>query len=241
MALARAETTGGAILYDPSRIELPTDADFDPERLVAAGRVHGHATGRGQALFLASRPARADGTQWVLRHYRRGGLIARLSPDRYLWTGEAATRCFAEAALLDYLAGRGMPVPVPVAARYVRTGLVYRADLLTVAIPGVRTLAALCVAEPLSRDLAAGVGAAVRRLHAEGVWHADLNAHNVLVDRDGRIWIIDFDRARLRPAGSWAAANLARLHRSLDKVCAAAGQEFPGASWAAVEAGYVGS
>ena len=79
----------------------------------------------------------------------------------------------------------------------------------------MRTLAALCVAEPLSRDLAAGVGAAVRRLHAEGVWHADLNAHNVLVDRDGRIWIIDFDRARLRPAGSWAAANLARLQQGV--------------------------
>jgi len=241
MALARAETTGGAILYDPRRIELPADRDFDPKAIAEAGRVRGQATGRGQVWFITPRPDAADGVQWVLRHYRRGGLVARLSRDLYVWAGEAATRCFAELALLDYLAGCGIAVPVPVAARYVRTGLCYRADLLTQAIPGVRTLASICGEGALSGALASAVGAAVRLLHAQGVWHADLNAHNVLIDFDDRVWLIDFDRARLRAAGSWSAANLARLRRSLEKVSAAAGREFPVAAWAALQDGYVGS
>jgi 3-deoxy-D-manno-octulosonic acid kinase len=51
------------------------------------------------------------------------------------------------------------------------------------------------------------------------VWHADLNAHNILVDDAGRIFIVDFDRGRVLPRyGRWARANLARLRRSLEKV-----------------------
>ena len=41
--------------------------------------------GRGAACFIE-----ADGRNLVLRHYRRGGLIARLSADRYLWRGADA-------------------------------------------------------------------------------------------------------------------------------------------------------
>ncbi len=241
MALARAETTGGAILYDPRRIELPADADFDPLLLTASGRVSGHATGRGQVWFVTARSPSAAGVQWVLRHYRRGGLVARVSSDRYVWRGEAATRCAREIALLDYLAARGVAVPLPVAARYVRTGLWYRADLLTVAIPDVRTLASVCASGTVAGALAMAVGAAVRRLHDEGVWHADLNAHNVLIDSADHVWIIDFDRARLRRQGAWAAENLTRLRRSIDKVCSSAGTEFSPTAWATLKAGYVGS
>jgi 3-deoxy-D-manno-octulosonic acid kinase len=243
MALARVETNEGAILYDPRRIELPGSADFEPQALAASGRVVGTATGRGQVWFLAARSPGASAEQWVLRHYRRGGLVARLSPDRYLWTGEARTRSFAELRILDYLAARGLDVPAPVAASYRRDGLLYRADLLTVAIPGVTTLAALCAgagSAGVEHGVAVAVGRSVRRLHDQGVWHADLNAHNVLLDARERAWLIDFDRARLRPAGAWAAQNLARLHRSLDKVHAARGVPLPGSTWRAIEAGYEG-
>ncbi|WP_299313021.1 lipopolysaccharide kinase InaA family protein, partial [uncultured Halomonas sp.] len=36
-------------------------------------------------------------------------------------------------------------------------------------------------------------------------------------DEHGAVWLIDLDRCRLRPRGSWQAANLARLERSLVK------------------------
>lgn len=51
------------------------------------------------------------------------------------------------------------------------------------------------------------------------MWHADLNAWNILLDAHADVWLIDFDRGRLRPpAVSWQQANLARLRRSLEKL-----------------------
>jgi 3-deoxy-D-manno-octulosonic acid kinase len=66
------------------------------------------------------------------------------------------------------------------------------------------------------------VGALVARFHRAGIWHADLNAHNVLV-APGQLYLIDFDRGRQRgPAETWQRANLQRLRRSLVKLGAAA-------------------
>ena len=47
----------------------------------------------------------------VLRHYRRGGLVAPLLGDKYVWNGRTRSRGFAEFALLAELARRGLPVP----------------------------------------------------------------------------------------------------------------------------------
>jgi 3-deoxy-D-manno-octulosonic acid kinase len=58
----------------------------------------------------------------------------------------------------------------------------------------------------------------LRRFHEHGVQHADLNAHNVLLGRDGGVHLLDFDRGRLRERGAWEDTVLARLHRSLVKV-----------------------
>src|SRR3974390_2180739 len=140
MPLERIATGTGAILYDPSRLDHPTPADFDPLELAAAGRVTGTATGRGSAWFVAA--ARPGGAATVLRHYRRGGLVARLVADRYLWRGEDATRAFRELRLLSAIEALGLPAARPVAARYARAGVAYRADLVTLAIAQARPLAA---------------------------------------------------------------------------------------------------
>ena len=86
------------------------------------------------------------------------------------------------------------------------------------------TLAECLAAGRLDGELAEEVGALVARFHRVGIWHADLNAHNVLVAPDG-LYLIDFDRGRLRvPAVAWQQANLLRLRRSLLKL-GAAGQD----------------
>jgi 3-deoxy-D-manno-octulosonic acid kinase len=231
MRLERIATETGAILYDPSRLDHPTAADFDPAALAAAGRVTGTATGRGHAWFLAAAPrSRAGAT--VLRHYRRGGLAARLAADRYLWRGAEATRCFRELRLLAEIEALGLPAARPVAARYARAGLSYRADLLTLAIPGARPLAA-CLGEALPEALWRRIGTTLRAFHDAGIRHADLNARNVLLDAGGGVHLIDFDRgARVAP-GAWRARNLARLEHSLRKLGGAAA---PG--WAALVEGY---
>ncbi|HEY0633890.1 MAG TPA: lipopolysaccharide kinase InaA family protein, partial [Gammaproteobacteria bacterium] len=61
----------------------------------------------------------------------RGGLIAKLVADRYLWSGIEATRAWREWRLLAELCSEGFPVPQPIAARVIREGLFYRADIVT--------------------------------------------------------------------------------------------------------------
>jgi 3-deoxy-D-manno-octulosonic acid kinase len=222
---------GWGVLYDAVLIATPDASWFDASRW--EGRVAGYAgRGRGRVLFVDSGDA-----QWALRHYRRGGLLGRLVADRYLWLGAARTRSFREWRMLARLREAGLPVPRPVAAGWRRRGLCYSADLATETIPD---------AAPLSARLASGetvdwrgIGRVLRGFHAAGACHADLNAHNILLDAGGAAWVLDFDRGRFRAPGAWQARNLARLERSLRKIAAESGAPaFNAAGWAELQAGY---
>lgn len=234
MPLVRIPTTTGAILYDPSRLHHPAAAEFDPVGLAAAGRVRATARGRGNTWFVSD--PQGAGT-WVLRHYRRGGLIARLARDLYLWRGDAATRAFRELELLAVIECMGLPAARPVGAYVQRVGPFYRADLLTVAVPGARTLSE-CLGSGLDGEAWDGVGRTIRSFHDAGIFHADLNAHNILLDDAGGVALIDFDRGAIRPPGRWRGSNLARLERSLRKVSAARPGAFGAPQWQALLAGY---
>jgi len=224
---ARTTSAGPTtILYDDTLLSHADEAPFTPPAGTAA------IGGRGAAWNV---PARDGDGEWVLRHYRRGGLPAKFSADVYLWPGLTLTRPWREWHLLAELHALGLPVPRPVAARVVRSGFGYRGDLITRRIPAARSLAELLArgGAPPWRD----TGACIRRFHAAGVWHADLNAHNILVDRDGAVWLLDFDRGeRRRPAAGWQQANLERLARSLRKLQVPEKVLEPG--WAALLEGY---
>ncbi len=195
------------------------------------------AGGRGTVAFITT----AQGQRWVLRHYRRGGLVARWLDDRYLWQGESCTRSFAEWRLLRQLRAWNLPVPRPVAARYQRQAWLYRADLLTAELPTRETLAAALRAAPLPADSWQAVGRCVAALHARGVHHADLNAHNLLLGSDGMVFVLDFDRGRIRPRGAWERQVLARLQRSLVKVYAGLpGDRFGDEQWSQLLRGLAG-
>lgn len=200
----------GAILFDAVRLRQADPAWFDPGRpdAVAVG-----GSGRGAAWFVSTPAGPA-----VLRHYRRGGLMARLSRDRYVFVGEAEVRSVHEFRLLARLRALGLPVPAPLAACYRRRGAFYTADLLVERVPEVRSLTDELRAGVDAPDWV-GLGATLARFHLAGVFHADLNAHNILVDAQGVFWLIDFDRGRIRrPAKGWREDNLARLLRSLMKL-----------------------
>jgi len=112
-----------------------------------------------------------------------------------------------------------LPVPQPVAAQVVRHGLVYRGDLITRLIPETQSLAARLGEGDIGRLPWKAIGACIRRFHAAGVFHADLNAHNILIGNQEHIYLVDFDRGERRsPAGRWQLENLGRLLRSLRKL-----------------------
>jgi 3-deoxy-D-manno-octulosonic acid kinase len=202
----------GGILYDAARLRKPDDAVFTKEYWAARAALEEFSGGRGSVCVLHAQ----DG-DWILRHYRRGGFAARISPDRYFWTGANATRSFREWRLLADLHNRGLPVPSPIAARYVREGLFYRADLITARLPNARTLSALICERALEAEHWERIGRTIARFHEAGVHHADLNANNIMLAGDD-VYLIDFDRGRIRPRGSWEQTVIARLKRSLEKL-----------------------
>jgi 3-deoxy-D-manno-octulosonic acid kinase len=222
MHLATCRTGRWFILYEADGLcDAPTTPPTDPRLFQSdywrhSGRVIGEASGRGASLFLDVGKA-----QWVLRPYRRGGLIARLSERHYLWTGLERTRAFREMRLTAELYERGLPVPRPLAAGVTRHGLGYEASLITVRIVGARALADLLLGDETDEALLKRVGATVRRFHDAGLDHVDLNVRNLLVDPQGKVWLIDLDRCRRRQPGKWQEANLERLQRSLAKFDAA--------------------
>jgi len=234
VSAAIARGPGWALLHDPALVAAPGAELLAPSHWEQ--RIVDHAgRGRGRVLFVD-----AGAQQWALRHYRRGGLVGRVLKDRYPWLGEARTRSFREWRMLARLHEAGLPVPRPVAAGWRRHGLLYTADLATARIPG---------AVPLSARLAAGeavdwqgIGRMLHDFHAAGVCHADLNAHNILLDEVGAAWLLDFDRGRFRAPGGWQERNLARLERSLRKIAAEPGAPpFSAAGWRALLDGYRGA
>ncbi len=212
----------GAMCFDPARVAHPGQSLFDPGNpaLKAAPVAVG---GRQSAWFVSG-----DFGSAVLRRYRRGGLAARVSRDRYLWTGASSTRSFAEFRTLRLLHDRGLRVPAPLAGAYWKSGPFYRAALLIERIPGVRTLA-----EALEAPQA--VAEAIFAMHEAGVWHADLNAYNILLDESDQAWLIDFDRALHGPVrAGHRQSNLLRLRRSMLKVAGERGLDC----WAQIQRAY---
>jgi len=225
----------GAILFDATVSPQVASPWFDADHWRGQGALSTQSGGRGGVAIIHT-PA----GECVLRHYRRGGLVARLMGDRYLWTGADRTRSFREFRLLQAMAKLALPVPQVVAAQYRRAGLYYQADLITRRIADTHTLAESLAQGRLDAELAQEVGALVARFHRAGVWHADLNAHNVLISPAG-LYLVDFDRGRMRaPAPGWRMANLQRLRRSLLKLGAAAKGEavFEQAIWMPLMDGY---
>ena len=159
-----------------------------------------------------------DGGKWFLRHYLRGGKAALLSRDRYAYLGAGRVRSFAEFRLLASMRQAGLPVPRPVAAHYRVHGPTYSANLITEWIGGARTLASALRERDHPENVMKSVGAAAARFHRAGICHADLNANNILIGRDGDVWLVDFDRARRRRPGNWRDSRLRRLRRSLKKL-----------------------
>lgn len=220
----------GAILFDRTQVRQPEPEWFDPDHWGMAAQPVGEG-GRGGAWFIDFGQGDA-----LLRHYLRGGLMAKFSHDQHLWRGIQRVRSFAEFRLLRTLRAKKLPVPLPFAAWYRREGLHYQAAILMQRLHGVRSLAALAAEGTAPWEAA---GHLIARFHRAGLDHADLNAHNLLFDGQQRGWMIDFDRSQLRiPATGWREANLQRLLRSLHKRRGARSAEAVEADFARLRAAY---
>jgi 3-deoxy-D-manno-octulosonic acid kinase len=236
MRWALAKARDAHIVYDADAASHALNDWFEPDALARHGwLIESAAAGRGRVHFFSY-----NGREYVLRHYYRGGRAAALLDDRYLWTGLEHTRAWREWSLLARLAPLNLPAPRPFAARVVRCGLFYRADLVTERIANASSIVARLATGTLPKSAWREVGRVIARFHAAGVWHADLNANNVLLSADGAATLIDFDRACFRPrSAGWQEANLARLLRSLRKLTRLnPGSRFSESDYALIREGY---
>jgi len=206
---------------------------FEPEFWRAQGEIQAVGSGRGQAWFVNHQQ------DYVLRHYCRGGLAAKITSDRYVWTGLQKTRAWREYQLLVKLQEQGLPAPRPVAARVRRYGGFYSADLLTQRIPNTQPLSHILAASALETNCWRDIGTCIRAFHRHDIYHADLNAHNILLDDRHRVFLIDFDKGVVDQDSSWQLRSLQRLQRSLRKLQAQDKQfHFSEVDWRALLDGY---
>jgi len=230
------KTETGAILYDKAIINQISARHFTPEGWAHAALLTGslQSAGRGNTYFVGNVPQ-----QFVLRHYWRGGLVGKIVRDVYVYSGADKTRPFVEWRLLDKLASNNMNVPRPAAARFVQHGTFYTADIITVRIPDVTSLSQTIAAADQSEAFWHSVGRSIWTFHDAGVYHADMNAYNIQIDKDGDLWMLDFDKGSVRSPGSWQQQTLRRLHRSLEKIVRLDPTlNFRQANWEQLLAGY---
>jgi 3-deoxy-D-manno-octulosonic acid kinase len=197
------------IRFDAGRLPSVNSNQFNASGYAAAEPVTGSG-GRGAAWFVSTQAGAA-----VLKHYRRGGLMAHLTARHYAYLGLERVRSMAEFELLFALHEKELQVPLPLAAFCARAGLTYRAALLTERIPEAASLARRI---EQGNPPWAKVGTLIARFHRAGAEHRDLNIENILFAGDGRIFLIDWDKGRLHDGpGPWCGRVLARLRRSLEK------------------------
>jgi len=207
--------------------------DFDPALYDPAQSIgHDHSqihSGRGTVDTFSYQDV-----PLLLKQYRRGGMIRFVSQDQYVWHGFERTRAVRELRLLAKLYSQGLPVPCPVGCRIQRQQAgqnlslpaLYRAYLLSEYLPECHGLD-----QHLKNALDSGgdsikwedIGQCLARFRRAGVFHADLNLSNILTDRSGNNYLIDFDRGRVMSQDSTrykrlASRMLQRLFRSMDKL-----------------------
>ncbi len=224
------------------------------------GSLHAWAAARPGARAMAGRgtawavdaPAGAGhdraepAGRWVVRHYRRGGAVARWLRDRYLRLGPL--RPLRELRASAAARARGVRTPEVVALAVYPSGIYYRADLATAEVPGATDLAESlwaehpAAADPSARLAAlAAAGTLLRQLADAGVAHPDLNAKNILIAAGTGAgapvaYVLDLDGCEVGEPLSWKRQReaQARLERSLRKWERLTRRPLPPAEWQAL-------
>lgn len=162
----------------------------------------------------------ADGPVLV-REYGKGGLLRALRGRLF----RGAWRPLEELVLQRRLLALGVPVSEAVGCVVLRRPGGWRGFLLLREVEQALDLEAVLYGQrppcrAARRVLLERAGVAVRALHDAGVPHPDLHPKNLLVTSEGRVLVLDLDRARpcegLLPEET-RLSNLVRLGRSVEK------------------------
>jgi len=207
------------ILYDADIISNPVLEIFDRDyhsnnkQSLSSDLLGEVGIGRAKVVYF-----HCDNKNMVLKHYFRGGLVASFVKDQYFGFDIEKTRSFKEWRLLKDMQKLGLPVPDAIAAHVKKSLFYYQADLITQKIENTKTLTDVLLEKGLSGEQWKDIASCIKKFHDNNIYHADLNARNILLTEAGEVYLIDFDNSNFRVGSdSWKMANLARLKRSLLK------------------------
>lgn len=185
---------------------------FESEHLQSEKKVTRIGEGRSSVFFF-----KQGNRELVLRHYYRGGLIAKLLKNTFLYDSLQQTRCFEELFILNLLRQHRLNVPNPIAALINRKTLTYSASIITEAIPETEELHSWLTRKPLPKELWQKIGIEIKKMHNLQVCHKDLNVKNVLIKQSSQVFLLDFDKCFKKSGNFWKKSNIARFKRSIEK------------------------
>jgi len=173
-------------------------------------------------------PIKGSKEKMLIKHYEHGGLFRKITRDIFFGN----LRPFRELAILEAASQKGVRVPEALAARVSRIfGPLYKGEIAYKEVPdSVNLLEYLGrlnekpMKEKISckREIINSLAEAIKKMHSSGIYHADLNVKNVLIQIIGekiRVYLLDFDRSKIK--GNLTLMdklkNLARFNRSCQK------------------------
>jgi 3-deoxy-D-manno-octulosonic acid kinase len=186
---------------------------FDSSFWQSQDALSGTGNGRGEVWFINSQFG-----QFVIRRYRRGGIIAKFNNSLFVFTGLENTRPWLELSLLEKMNSLSLPVPRPIGGVFRLQYGFYQAELLTETIKDAEDLFDIIKSNRSDQVNWNEIGQVIKRFHNHGIYHSDLNCHNIMIDNQHKVWVIDFDKCeQKKPNQDWMKSNIDRLKRSIGK------------------------
>jgi 3-deoxy-D-manno-octulosonic acid kinase len=164
--------------------------------------VPGALGGRSRSLVFELPPL---GSVFVKR-YSHGGLLRAFTGGRFLAFGQP--RSLIEFEMLELVRSFGVNAPRPLAV-IKRGAMVYGTWLVMEELVNTRSLAEIQGddLDELHRAMS-GLAEQMMLLVRNRVLHVDLHPGNVLVSPEGRVYVVDFDKARVYRGSASALRDL---------------------------------
>lgn len=190
----------------PSHIVYPIqgallDQLFKPKWLTAHAQELETKGGRGQTLLftlslqaLGLSQAPAEVGHYCYRKYLRGGLIGKLISKKFFRFGSQARRAHDEFVMLLQMQALGLPVPRPLIAQEKIGWLTIENAIIIEQLPNTQNLAEIMSQRALSEQEVSNIGTTLAQFFKYNIYHTDLNLRNILLDSQGRCFVIDFDK-----------------------------------------------
>lgn len=198
-----------------SKVKLESPACLELERYFDSKSVPDQQllNGRGNVVYAEHSTL----GRIVVKRYLRGGLFRHLIQSKYLRWG--ATRGEEEYRLLSLVRDLGVNAPEPLLFAY-QGAILYDAWLVTKEIEGRKNFADLSKTnEEEARQYMDELVRQIAILINHQIFHVDLHPGNVVIDPNGKLYLLDFDKAHnfIGPRNKLRDLYLVRWRRAVIK------------------------